>query len=427
MRTHSMYSVQTKYRLSFPHAKLCGCVEIPASKSISNRLLILNCLTKEKTKIVNLSSSADTKLMQNLCAQLPHVANSEIPYIFNCNNAGTVLRFLTPILAITKGNWIITGSARMQQRPVGALVDALRSMGAQITYMQQAGFPPLQIQGCDLKTKKVCVDASLSSQFVSALMLLAATSLSKPFEIILTEKQNVSLPYIAMTASLLQLYGLNVNVSDHKIYIEGVFQKCETYTVEADWTSASYLYALLALAQDGNLFLPNFYKNSLQGDQVLVRWAALLGVDTLFKENGIQLTKKTMPLPLELTLNFADNPDLVQTMAVLCAGLGIVGHFSGLQALKHKETDRIQALVYELRKMGVCCQTDGNTDLHILSKIQNTAVCIDTYDDHRMAMAFAVLSIKYPGIQINHPEVVEKSFENYWDCLRKLGAEISLR
>lgn len=416
-------SMQQKYSIYFPSLKIEGCVHIPASKSISNRLLILNYLSGGKTKIENLSNSDDTRLLQNFCKEIEQIADGEVIdfHSFDCKNAGTVFRFLTPVLANTKGNWLITGSERMQKRPIAPLVDALRTMGANITYLRKEGFPPLKIQGVDLTTSNVKMEASVSSQFVSALMMLAAASLPKPFEINLSKAKKVSLPYISMTAALLQEYGLHVDVSETCIRIEGECKPLSSYFVEADWSSASYLYALLALAEEGSLFLPHYFQNSLQGDAIIADLFIPFGINTQFESKGIRLTRQAVVLPAEFSFDFTNYPDLTQTMAVLCAGMGIKGRFYGLSALKYKEADRITALYNELLKLGVICETNGVDELRISSGIKNTDVCIDTYQDHRMAMAFSVLAMRYGGIKIENPQVVEKSFTNYWHCMEQLG------
>lgn len=393
-------------------------INISGSKSESNRLLILQAQFPN-ISIENLSESDDTVVLQN--------GLKADGGIIDIHHAGTAMRFLTAYFAAKQGGEIIlTGSQRMQERPIGVLVEALKSLGADIEYLQKQGFPPLRINGKILQKRKVSVPSNVSSQYISALMLIAPM-LPKGIRISL-EGKTISKPYIEMTLALLKQIGLDASFNDSIINIspqseiEGV-----NIIVESDWSSASYFYSLVALSDDLEITLFNFSEHSLQGDSVLPKIYKALGVQTIFNaaKKSVSLSKKAVQLPDSLLLNLSNTPDLAQTIAVSCFGLGIACKLRGLQTLKIKETNRLSALKIELSKLGAEVQIDNNSlQLENSSQIRPNVI-IDTYQDHRMAMAFAPLAVK-TSLTIAGAEVVSKSYPNFWKDLKKTGVSCNL-
>lgn len=380
-----------------------GIVNVSGSKSESNRLLVLQ-RTFPNIELKNLSNSDDTKYLQKALT-----GNKEIVDI---SHAGTAMRFLTAYFSAVEGReTVLTGSNRMQNRPICVLVDALRSMGADITYEKKEGYPPLRIKGKKLEESRVSIAGNVSSQYISALLLLAP-GLSNGLEIELKGKIT-SVPYIKMTLALLGDLSVDYSWNDQVIHIEPkTVISDSTITVESDWSSASYFYSLVALSQEGRIQLSSYKKNSLQGDSSLVEIYEHFGVKTEFDDDSIVLTKEKVGLkPLELELR--DCPDLAQTIAVTCFGLGVGCDLTGLHTLKIKETDRLVALQQELEKLGAKIKVTDNS-LHLEpGNIIHQNVLISTYDDHRMAMAFAPLALKVP-IRIDDAEVVTKSYTDFW-------------
>ena len=389
---------------------------ISGSKSESNRLLILQKLFDGIT-INNLSDSDDTHHLQH--ALLTNDTS------INIGHAGTAMRFLTAFFA-TQSNRTVTlsGSERMHQRPIKILVDALRSLGAEILYTEKDGFPPLQIRGKKLTKNNVKINGNISSQYISALLLIAA-SLPNGLSIQLLG-DITSIPYIKMTLSLLNKVGVSTNFDGQYIHVKPFVNKKEqTLVVESDWSSASYFYSIIALSKVGSeIRLSSYSKESLQGDSVLAKIYLHFGVETSFKENSILLrkTKESSKDLLKIDLNKA--PDIAQTIAVTCFGLGISCNLNGLHTLKIKETDRLEALHKELSKLGATISvTDDSLDLKASSKI-NSNISIETYNDHRMAMAFTPLAIKTP-IQILDAGVVTKSYRNFWEDMQQIGFQFN--
>lgn len=388
---------------------------ITGSKSESNRLLILQALYPNLT-IENLSNSDDTRTLQNAL----EITQGTV----DVHHAGTAMRFLTAYYASQKGkNILLTGSERMQQRPIGVLVDALRDLGAEITYAGEEGYPPLQITGTTLNKKAVSIQADVSSQYISALMLIAP-SLSNGLTITL-DGEVTSVPYIKMTLSLLNSIGIIGSYSENKITIEN-HKKAnpKTIVVESDWSSASYFYSLVALSGI-SVELRSYRENSLQGDAALAELYEPLGVETQFnaKNNSITLSSNNNPRAEHLMLHLADTPDIAQTIAVTCFGLGMGCTLTGLHTLKIKETDRLTALKTELSKLGASISVTSDSLTLKPSEITNEWVMIETYNDHRMAMAFAPLSCKIP-IKVNDPDVVSKSYPSFWTDLEKMGIQV---
>lgn len=398
--------------LSLDHTKspkINGILTISGSKSESNRLLILQKLYPQ-LNIDNLSDSDDTHHLQEA---LLSTSNT-----IDIGHAGTAMRFLTAYFSVQENREVIlTGSERMQNRPIKILVKALRDLGADITYKGKEGYPPLLIKGKELTNNAVRIKGNVSSQYLSALLLIAP-KLSQGLHLNLVGEV-ASRPYLEMTLSLLSQMGISYTWKDNIISvlpIEKVVAK--TIKVESDWSSASYFYSLVALSKEAQMTLTTYKKNSLQGDSALVPIYKSLGVTTTFEENSICITKNSKLKTQNLKLNLVKTPDLAQTIAVTCFGLGIACELTGLHTLKIKETDRLVALKTELEKLGASVNiTHESLSLKATKALKNN-ISIATYNDHRMAMAFAPLSLKVP-LTINEAEVVSKSYPRFWEDLDK--------
>ena len=391
-------------------------LNISGSKSESNRLLILKHLFKN-IEIENLSDSDDTNILKNILIDQPEK--------IDVHHAGTAMRFLTAFFSTQKNKYHeISGSERMHNRPIKILVDALNYIGADITYINKTGFPPIKIIGKKINKFRVSLDSNISSQYISALLLIAP-SLKKGLEVYLKGK-TTSKPYLKMTLALLEKIGIQTSFINNKITVNPIQSlKPIVYKIESDWSSLSYFYSIIALSTSSTLRIGNYYSNSIQGDIKLIEIYKNLGVISSFEKNTLCLKKdKNHKLPKKITLDLKDTPDLAQTIAVSCFGLGLQCDLYGLQTLKIKETDRLLALEKELVKLGGNILIT-NDSLHLKkSKEFNINICVDTYEDHRMAMAFAPLGIIKPII-INDPMVVSKSFPTYWKTLKKLNFKIS--
>ena len=391
-------------------------ITITGSKSESNRLLLLQALFPE-IKIENLSNSDDTKVMQ--------YALQTSEDCIDIHHAGTAMRFLTAYFATQENrNVVLTGSTRMKERPIKILVDALNYLGADISYLESKDCPPIQIKSQKLVNDKVILKANVSSQYISALLLIAP-KLKNGLEVTL-EGEITSVPYINMTLDLLNQIDVKTDFTDNVITVFPKTSKSESQTlvVESDWSSASYFYSIVALSPVGTqITLASYKQNSLQGDSALVRIYKDFGIETNFKDHAIVLKKTTENFNPKI-YNLNNSPDIAQTIAVTCLGLGIECQLSGLHTLKIKETDRLEALKTEIEKLGG--QVDITKDsLHLMSnKTLNENVSIDTYNDHRMAMAFAPLALK-SSIKINDANVVSKSFPTFWEDLKTIGFKIS--
>ena len=391
-------------------------VFISGSKSESNRLLILQQLLSRIT-ISNLSDSDDTHHLQHALS----TQDSEI----NIGHAGTAMRFLTAFFAAQKNRTVIlSGSDRMHNRPIKILVDALKDLGAEISYVDKEGYPPLKIMGKELTENKVQINGNVSSQYISALLLIA-TSLSEGLTVELLG-EITSIPYIKMTLSLLNQIGIETSFEGQTIQVKPhQNSKQQDLVVESDWSSASYFYSIIALSDIGSeIRLSSYKKQSLQGDAVLADIYEYFGVSTTFDENSIILKKvaKSKKELLQLDLNKA--PDIAQTIAVTCFGLGVSCDLDGLHTLKIKETDRLEALKNELTKLGaIISVTNDSLYLEGSSKIISN-VSIKTYNDHRMAMAFAPLAMLMP-INILDANVVTKSYRNFWEDLQQIGFQLN--
>ncbi|WP_339711830.1 3-phosphoshikimate 1-carboxyvinyltransferase [uncultured Kriegella sp.] len=405
-----------KLHLSAPPSNFLNSkIQITGSKSESNRLLLLQALYPN-ISIENLSNSDDAQVMQKGLK----VQNG----VVDIHHAGTAMRFLTGYFASQEGKEVVlTGSKRMTERPVKILVEALRSLGCDITYQKDEGYPPITIKGRKITKSKVSLPADVSSQYISSLLLIAA-SLQKGLELELVGKIT-SVPYIQMTLGLLNGVGIETTFEGNSIKIAPKSNIDATnLVVESDWSSASYFYSIVALAEVGTeITLSAYKKDSLQGDSVLSEIYTQFGVATTFENNTIVLRKIENEQLSTITCALQDAPDIAQTIAVTCFGLGIGCHLTGLHTLKIKETDRLEALHEELSKLGaVISVTDNALTLKAGTTIKPD-VAIDTYNDHRMAMAFAPLALK-TSIIINDAEVVSKSYPDFWNDLRKLQIQI---
>ena len=390
-------------------------ITISGSKSESNRLLILQKLFPE-ISIENLSDSDDSVHMQHALS-----TNDEIVDI---SHAGTAMRFLTSYFATNNGReTLLTGSERMQNRPVEILVNALKDLGATITYEDKVGYPPIRIQGTKITKDKVQIHGNVSSQYISSLLLIAS-KLENGLEIELIGKIT-SVPYINMTLSLLTQLGIENSFegSKIKVYSKKEIQK-QTVVVESDWSSASYFYSIIALADVGSeINLSAYKKESLQGDSCLAEIYQHFGVQTTFGKNSINLKKVKVSTKETLEIDLKNAPDIAQTIAVTCFAEGIACNLSGLHTLKIKETDRLVALHDELSNLGATISVT-DISLHLKkSSVINENIAIKTYNDHRMAMAFAPLALRVP-IKILNAEVVTKSYQKFWEDMQQIGIKI---
>ena len=400
-----------KLNIQHPNQEANGELTITGSKSESNRLLVLQALHPQ-IEIQNLSNSDDSQVTQK---GLKSKSN-----IIDIHHAGTAMRFLTAYFAIQPHREIVlTGSERMQERPIKLLVDALNSLGADITYEKEVGFPPLIIKGKEIKINRVALPANISSQYISALMLIAP-SLKNGLKIDLLG-ETTSVPYIKMTQRIMDQLGFETAFDGNQIAIQPA-SKIETnqWTVESDWSSASYFYSIVALALRSEITLNSYFEDSRQGDAALTEIYQKFGVKTTYSDGKITLSKTAdFTLPNYIMINLKNTPDLAQTIAVTCLGLNIDCKLTGLHTLKIKETDRLAALKIEIEKLGAKVKiTDRSLELVNTGNI-NKNIFIDTYNDHRMAMAFAPMALKVP-ININNAGVVSKSYPDFWEDLRKI-------
>ena len=412
-----------QYIVSYPE-HIDTSIMLPASKSISNRALIIQALTKGGMMPENLSDCDDTEvIIRGLGKQ------SEI---IDIKAAGTAMRFMTAYLSATEGEHTITGTERMKHRPIGILVDALRYLGAEIEYVGEEGYPPLRIRGRQLEGGTLLIAGDVSSQYISALLMIAPI-LTKGLELKLTGNI-ISRPYIDLTLHLMHEFGVAAEWSDFDtISVKPQPYQQRAYTIESDWSAASYWYEILALTDDtqSKVALQGLKDGSRQGDSTVRYIFSLLGIKTSFKEKDVKgmpealLTRHSRMLN-RMDYDFTNQPDLAQTLIAVCPVLGIPFHFTGLGTLKIKETDRIEAMKREMEKLGYILHEEEGTALSWTGERCEpmTQPTIDTYEDHRMAMSFAPLAIKLGEIRINNPEVVSKSYPHYWADLRKAGFKI---
>lgn len=415
----------TQYKLSAPK-KLDATVALPASKSISNRALIIYALSGGHIMPQNLSDCDDTEVIINAIRYMPDVIDIKA--------AGTAMRFMTAYLSLMRGTHTLTGTERMKKRPIKILVDALRSLGAEISYLEEEGFPPLSITGTKLTGGVLEMSGSVSSQYISAVLMIGPM-LDKGLELRLTG-DIISRPYIDLTLYMMNEFGADADwTSADTITIKPVPYKTREYLIENDWSGASYWYEMMALMDnpDAKLMLTGLKDGSKQGDSVARYIFSMLGVKTVFesktsrKPQTVTITANGRCLP-RLEYDFINSPDLAQTFVVTCAAKGVKFHFKGLATLKIKETDRIEALKKEMRKLGYVIESRNDSEL-----IWDGETCepqmekgIDTYEDHRMALAFAPYALKSGEIIINNPQVVTKSYPHFWESLEEVGFKIEV-
>ena len=387
-------------------------VDLVGSKSESNRVLMIGYYGGFTPRVKNLSTSDDTVLLSKLLNSLSYPS---YPKKIDCANAGTVLRFLATALAFREGEWILTGSERMLQRPVGALVDALRTMGADIEYMGQEGFPPLTIHGkSPVRTDRVCpsqrinVDITRSSQFASSILLAMPVFHTFQETSLHLDGDLSSLPYIDMTIDIMCHFSAHVKRDGRDIFVQYSDYQDVEYTVESDWTCASYWYEMVAFSENGRARLRNLHLDSKQGDAIVAKWFEQFGVKSIQDGNDVIIEKTSVrtdrvcPSDRAYSFDFINNPDLYPTIAATCAGLGVEGKFTGLRNLKHKESDRVAAMTAELSRVG-------------------TGRVFNSHNDHRIAMALAPLAMKIGAIEIDNADVVSKSYPNFWQEFNKLS------
>ena len=408
-------------------------LSITGSKSETNRLLLLQALYPN-ISLENISNSDDSEVMISIIQNF-HLPSSNF-HLFNVHHAGTAMRFLTAFFAIQEDNEVIlTGSSRMKERPIKILVEALQQLGAEITYEEKEGFPPIKIKGKKLTQNKVSLPANVSSQYISALLLIAP-KLENGLELTL-EGEITSIPYIKMTLALLNEIGVETSFIENIITVKLQFSIHNSqFTIESDWSSASYFYSIVALSEIGTeITLSSYKQNSLQGDSILSEIYKAFGVETIFNNNNsITITKLNNFKRETLNLELNNSPDIAQTIAVTCFGLGIECHLTGLHTLKIKETDRLEALKTELSKLGANVSvTNDSLTLEPNSFFETKNFpplegCpsggVATYQDHRMAMAFAPLALK-TSLIIEDAEVVSKSYPTFWEDLKNIGFKIS--
>ena len=416
-----------QYKISKPNKQLKGEITLDGSKSISNRALIIRALSGLDFPIYGLGDSQDTQTLIRLLE-----SDEEV---LDVGPAGTTFRFLTAYLAMQEGTKTLTGSARMKQRPIGILVDCLRELGANIEYEEKEGYPPLKIHAPrQFKSNAhINIPATVSSQYISSLLMIAPC-LSGGLRLQL-EGEVVSRPYIEMTLRTMANFGIQHTWKGDTIHIEEQAYEAQKFTVEADWSAASYYYALAAFSDETDLYLNGLHKESWQADAAVVQIMEQFGIQTRFTEKGVHLTK----IPTDISnfnYNFLNCPDIAQTLAVVCAGQRCEAQLEGLQTLKIKETDRIEALITELKKINIEAEEIKGNILHINStthQLHNTSTrqlvnssthqtpTFDTYHDHRMAMIFATLALVVGEVVIDDPLVVGKSYPAFWKDLEKLG------
>jgi 3-phosphoshikimate 1-carboxyvinyltransferase len=403
-------------KLIFNQRNLSGEITLTSSKSISNRLQIIRALSKSSFEIKNLSSSNDSQSLLRILNEFK--AAPEKDHLFNVGPAGTTMRFLTAYFSCLPCNVKITGSERMKERPIKELVNALQKLGAEINYTDNEGYPPLKIKGKILTGGSIDIKGDISSQYLTALLLIAPL-LENGMELCYSEPL-VSKPYLYMTIALMEYFGASVKWSGNVISVRSSEYLSKDITVEADWSAASYWYLVCLLSNKCTLRINGLYQQSLQGDSVLAEIFDELGVKTTFSNGGITITKReNFEIPKHFKFDFSNCPDIAQTLAVAICGLKLTAQFTGLSTLKVKETDRILALQNELSKFNVSTRATSSTlEIDARSFNDNKDVLINTYHDHRMAMAFAPLGLVTGQILIENPDVVNKSYPEYWDDLK---------
>lgn len=409
-----------QYKITFPNSLKHATIALPASKSISARALIINALCESGAEVANLADCDDTRVLTNALAS----AGS----CFDVGAAGTAMRFLTAFLSNRPGDWTITGTARMKQRPIAILVDALRELGARVTYLENEGFPPLRIVGRELSGGEASLPANVSSQYISALLLLAP--MMEQGLTIHLDGEPTSVPYIDLTIGLMKRFGADVAWSGKRdIKVQPKKYISTPFAVESDWSAASYWYSMVSLANSAvEIELTGLSRTSMQGDACVSKIYERLGVRTIFTDAGVRIRREG-ECCRRLEYDFGGSPDLAQTLTVGCCLLNVPFRFTGLHTLRIKETDRIAALRSELLKLGYAIESIDGISLEWNGDNRRNSCyipSIQTYDDHRMAMSFAPAALRInDGIIIAQPEVVSKSYPQFWEHLALAGAQAS--
>ena len=390
-----------------------GAIDLESSKSISNRLLILKEFCKTKFEIQNLSNAKDTKILNELLCSFKSTKD------INCEDAGTALRFVIAFLATKEGIWKVSGSERMHERPVKPLIDCLTELGSEIKYLEKEAVLPIEIKSKKLKSKKLCLPGDISSQFISALLMIAPT-IENGLTLEITSKV-LSKPYIDMTLNLMSEFGIKYSWENNLIKVEKQNYLAKNIKVENDWSAASFWYSFLALSKSGEIKIPNLYANSIQGDSVLSIIYSKLGIKTEFNADSIILSK-TKNIAKEIELDLSNHPDLALPITVTCCGLGIKAHLMGLESLKVKESNRLECIKKELRKFNISCEIDSSSIMIKENQniVQPTSI-IECHHDHRIAMSIAPLVMKVDSIKFDDKEVVNKSYPKFWEDFNKVS------
>ena len=393
--------------ISSVNKTIYGSLDLESSKSISNRLLIIKELCKTKFEIQNLSNARDTKILFEI------LSNYKTRKGLNCEDAGTALRFIIAFLATREGIWKVSGTKRMHERPIKPLIDSLVKLGANIHYLENKGFPPIEIKSEKLSSGKLKLPGNISSQFISALLLIAPT-IKGGLNLEITSKV-LSKPYIDMTLGLMSEFGIEYSWENNLIKVKEQNYLSKNIEVENDWSAASFWYSFLALSKNGEIQIPNLYANSFQGDSFLSVIYSKLGIKTEFNEESIILSK-TESIAKELELDLSNNPDLALPIIVTCCGLGIKAHLMGLESLKVKESNRLECIKKELEKFNVISSiNDYSIKIKENQKIVQPTSIIKCHNDHRIAMSIAPLCMKVDSIKFDNKEVVNKSYPKFWE------------
>ncbi|WP_276348010.1 3-phosphoshikimate 1-carboxyvinyltransferase [Daejeonella sp. JGW-45] len=427
-------------KISAAEKKPSGTIYLTGSKSESNRALIMQAISKSAVHVKNVSEAADTVTLlgilqgkaqsSKLKAQSSGLQaqssglQAQSPKLIDIGPAGTAMRFLTAYYTLQDGEIILTGSARMKERPIGILVDALRELGAEIAYTEKDGYPPIRIKGpLKQKSGSVSIKGNISSQYISSLLLVGPL-LEQGLELVI-EGELTSKPYVEMTLAMLSQAGIKYTWKDNVISIPNQPYADSVISVEPDWSAASYWYAIAALSEEAELFLPGLNAYSLQGDSKITEIMANFGITSQFKDGGVCLKKEPKKVERKI-FDFKECPDLAQTVIVVCAALGHEATFTGLETLKIKETDRVNALQVELAKIGVKLIEKNQTyKLDCSERDLSKSIKVNTYDDHRMAMAFAPLAMVLTELEIEDHRVVDKSYPHFWSDLESIGYEVN--
>ncbi len=387
---------------------------LSSSKSESNRALIIQSISNNQINLNNLSFSEDTQILKTALSEL-NTKNH-----FNCNNAGTTFRFLSTYLSTIKGEWIMDGSLRMQKRPVDKLIQALIELGANIEFLKNNGFAPIKIIGTELKGDYVEINGDISSQFISALLLIAP-SLTKGLKINI-KGPIYSKSYIELTLQVMKYFGVDHTWKGSLIEVPNQKYKASSYTIENDWSAASYWFSIAALSDECKIHINGLKEKSNQGDSIIMEYYKQFGVQSEFINNELIIKKTNNPIETSISLNLNDYPDIAQTIAVTCVGLGVKCHLSGLETLQFKETNRLEAIKNELNKLGIYSSIENKCiNIPSTQQLKPSNKPISTYGDHRMAMAFAPLSLKTNELNIDNPLVVKKSYPEFWNDLSNAG------